>query len=225
VELNKLRRKSDDKNKQREETANLKTAVTEEVSENVEQQQQQVQIHHEEEEVLRIMMNYGNFIVTAEGVDHENEKHFFELTLAEYACMELWRDELVFEDPIHQMVLDEFIHEITNSRIPLMDYFIRHTNPAISHFAINVAKINYNLSDKWNKFGVYVSEEKNEAKQALDHFINSLKEKKLTAHIQELKEELKHLPFEEAIKTQAEILRLEQSKKQLNQILGRIITK
>ena len=223
VEVNKLRRKSDDKNKQREETANLKTAVTEEVSENVEQQQ--IQIHHEEEEVLRIMMNYGNFIVTAEGVDHENEKHFFELTLAEYACMELWRDELVFEDPIHQMVLDEFIHEITNSRIPLMDYFIRHTNPAISHFAINVAKINYNLSDKWNKFGVFVSEEKNEAKQALDHFINSLKEKKLTAHIQELKEELKHLPFEEAIKTQAEILRLEQSKKQLNQILGRIITK
>jgi DNA primase len=224
VEVNKLRRKASDKGKPQDQTAEFEKPFIEDISEE-RPTEEQILIHHEEQEILRIMMNYGNILVTIEGLDQENEIHTQELTLAEHILIEIWRDELSFQDPVHQMIFDEFVHEMGNERIPLLDYFIRHSNPAISHFAINNANINYNLSDKWNKFGVYVSDEKTEIKQAIDHIINSLKEKKLSAYIAELKEELKDLPFEESIKKQMEILRLEQSKKQLNLLLGRIITK
>ncbi len=224
VEVNKLRRKTGEKTKYTQSSESPENTASETILEEG-ITHEQIQVHHEEEEILRMMMNYGNILVMVEGVDEENEKHFHELTLAEHALIEIWKDELQFEDPIHQLVFDEFVHEMTNERIPMLDFFVRHTNPAVSNFAINNAHINYNLSEKWGKFGVFVSDEKNEAKQALDHFINSLKEKKLSAYIAELKEELKNLPFEESIKKQMEILRLEQSKKQLNLLLGRIITK
>lgn len=224
VEVNKLRRKTGEKTKYTQSSETPENTATETILEEG-ISPEQIQVHHEEEEILRMMMNYGNILVQVEGVDENNEKHFHELTLAEHALIEIWRDELQFEDPIHQLVLDEFVHEMTNERIPMLDFFVHHTNPAVSNFAINNAHINYNLSEKWGKFGVFVSDEKNEAKQALDHFIYSLKEKKLSAYIAELKEELKNLPFEESIKKQMEILRLEQSKKQLNLLLGRIITK
>jgi DNA primase len=224
VEVNKLRRKTGEKTKYTQSSESPENTASETILEEG-ITHEQIQVHHEEEEILRMMMNYGNILVMVEGVDEENEKHFHELTLAEHALIEIWTDDLQFEDHIHQLVFDEFVHEMTNERIPMLDFFVRHTNPAVSNFAINNAHINYNLSEKWGKFGVFVSDEKNEAKQALDHFINSLKEKKLSAYIAELKEELKNLPFEESIKKQMEILRLEQSKKQLNLLLGRIITK
>ncbi len=123
------------------------------------------------------------------------------------------------------MILDEFSHEMSNDRLPLINYFVQHQNPAISTFAINNAQINYNLSEKWTKFGVYINDERNEVRKAVDHFLLSLKDKKLTEHLSELKEELKGKDFEEAIQIQSEILKLEQSKKKLNALMGRIIIK
>jgi len=137
----------------------------------------------------------------------------------------LLRDEIEFEDPINQLILDEFKHELQNYRLPLLNYFIQHQNPAISTFAINNAQINYSLSDKWGKFGVLVTDEKNEVKKSAEHVLYSLKDKRLNKHIMEMKESLKTLAFEDVLKVQERIMYLEQEKKNLNKILGRIIIK
>lgn len=224
VEVNKLRRKSGDKQKRDEEQTPDNTALTEALTEPKEKEEVQL-IHSEEKELLRLMMNYGNIVVPVEGEDENKEVHTIEMTVAEHILVELWRDEIEFEDPIHQLILDEFIHEISNERLPLLNYFIQHENPAISNFAINNAQINYNLSEKWTKFGVYVAEEKHDVKRSSEHFLFSLKDKKLNAIILNLKEELRDLNFEDTIKKQTEIMKLEQSKKRINKLLGRIVIK
>jgi len=223
VEVNKLRRKSDGKKKNEDEPQEP-TQPTELVIPAHEKKEFE-KILFEEEELLKIMMNYGNILIPVEGEDENKEVHTIEMTVAEHILVELWRDEIEFEDPIHQMILDEFVHEISNERLPTLPYFIQHTNPVISSFAINNAQINYNLSEKWTKFGVYVAEERHDVKRSSDHFLYSLKDKKLNAIILGLKEELRELSFEESIKKQTEIIKLEQSKKRINKLLGRIIIK
>nr|MBP9069477.1 hypothetical protein [Bacteroidia bacterium] len=182
-------------------------------------------IRFEEKELLRLMMNYGNILIDVEGEDEDKVKHSIEMTIDEFIIMELCRDEIDFEDPIHQLIMDEFMHEISNERLPLLNYFVQHQNPAISTFAISNAQINYALSEKWGRFGVIITDEKNEVKKSAEHFLFSLKEKKLNTFILDLKEQLKEQAYEDVIKTQEKIMNLEQNKKRINKLLGRIIIK
>lgn len=94
---------------------------------------------------------------------------------------------------------------------------MQHQNPAISTFAISNAQINYALSEKWGRFGVIITDEKNEVKKSAEHFLFSLKEKKLNTFILDLKEQLKEQAYEDVIKLK--IMNLEQNKKRI-QIVG-----
>ena len=138
TEVNKLRRKAGEKTKRPEEQ--IAEVQTEPITE--EKEVEEI-IRFEEKELLRLMMNYGNILINVEAEDEDKVKHNFEMTVDEYIIMELCRDEIDFEDPIHQMIMDEFMHEISNERLPLLNFFIQHQNPAISTFAINNAQINY----------------------------------------------------------------------------------
>lgn len=224
VEVNKLRRKSGDKQKRSEEESPIPIELTESIQE-TEPTTEALKIHHEESEILRLMMNYGNILVTVQMLDLESKPYDQEFTLDEFILFELIKDEIDFEDPINQLILDEFKHEIDNNRLPLLNFFIQHPNPAISTFAINNAQINYNLSEKWGKFGVFVSDEKNEVKRSAEHLLWSLKDKKLSHFISEMKEQLKDKPFDEVLRLQEKIIKLEQEKRNLNKLLGRIIIK
>lgn len=50
------------------------------------------------------MMNYGNILIDVEGEDEDKVKHSIEMTIDEFIIMELCRDEIDFEDPIHQLI-------------------------------------------------------------------------------------------------------------------------
>ena len=224
TEVNKLRRKNGDKGKPSYEQT-IETPELSELLGTPKENEVEEIIRFEEKELLRLMMNYGNFLITIEGEDEDKVMHSFEMTVDEFIIMELCRDEIDFEDPIHQLIMDEFMHEISNERLPLLNYFIQHQNPAISTFAINNAQINYTLSEKWGRFGVIITDEKNEVKKSAEHVLFSLKDKKLNTFILDLKEQLKELAHEDVIKTQEKIINLEQNKKRINKLLGRIIIK
>ncbi|MBK6521576.1 MAG: hypothetical protein IPG08_04170 [Sphingobacteriaceae bacterium] len=224
TEVNKLRRKIGDKGKSNYEQVVETPELNELLSLPKEKEVEEI-IRFEEKELLRLMMNYGNILIDVEGEDEDKVKHSIEMTIDEFIIMELCRDEIDFEDPIHQLIMDEFMHEISNERLPLLNYFVQHQNPAISTFAISNAQINYALSEKWGRFGVIITDEKNEVKKSAEHFLFSLKEKKLNTFILDLKEQLKEQAYEDVIKTQEKIMNLEQNKKRINKLLGRIIIK
>jgi len=224
TEVNKLRRKAGDKGKRPDEQVAETPDLTELLGTPKEKEIEEI-ILFEEKELLRLMMNYGNILINVDGEDENKVIHSIEMTLDEFIIMELCRDEIDFEDPIHQLIMDEFTHEIADGRLPLLNYFVQHQNPAISTFAINNAQINYSLSEKWGRFGVFVTDEKSEVKRSAEHFLFSLKEKKLNTFILDLKEQLKELEHDQVIKTQEKIMNLEQNKKRINKLLGRIIIK
>src|SRR6201988_1628627 len=137
----------------------------------------------------------------------------------------MWRDNLQFINPIHQMVLEEFQHELENGNIPTMQTFTHHPNPAISQFAVNIASFSDTVSPKWSSFGVAVPQEIHAIKKGIDHQLYSLKEKRLNQIIVEAKELIKMAdPFENENVFRF-VITLENQKKRVNKLLGRIIVR
>lgn len=232
IEINKLIRKKGNKNlpstpnqmhqqksSEQDENALSEMLILEE------EKPQDVILDHEEKELLRMMMQYGNVLVDVEAEDTDNVQQAFQLTVCEFVIFEMWRDNLQFINPIHQMVLEEFQHELENGNIPTMQTFTHHGNPAISQFAINIASFSDIVSPKWSSFGVTVPQEIHAIKKGIDHQLFSLKEKRLNQIISEAKELIKTAdPFENENVFRF-VITLENQKKRVNKLLGRIIVR
>ncbi len=187
--------------------------------------EQNVILDAEEKELLRMMLQYGNVLVEVEAEDTDNVQQSFQLTVCELVIFELWRDEIQFVNPIYQMVLDEFYHELENETIPTLASFINHQNPAIAQVAIDIASVTNALSPKWEKLGVHVPEEIYAIKKGIEHQLFSLKEKRLAQILKDAKQLLKVAdPFENKNVYEFVIL-LENQKKRVNKILGRTVIK
>lgn len=227
LEVNKIRRKAGHKNVHDHQKPVTAEEVVEELSKDTEKQGRDAfSSDSEEKELLRIMLNYGNVLIKIDAEDEDNEAHDVEITLAEYILFELWRDEINFENPIHQTVLDEFIFELSNQKIPDEQYFAHSQNPLISSFVINNIMNNYVLSNKWVNFGVYVTSEVTNIKRGTQHLLFSLKEKKLRQFILEKQELLKSTKEDEVITgIQKEIIHLNGLKSRVNKLLGRVVIK
>jgi DNA primase len=180
-------------------------------------------LDHEEKELLRMMMQYGNVLVDVEAEDTDNEQQSFSLTVCEFVIFELWRDNLQFINPVYQMVLDEFHHELEQGNIPTLQTFTHHPNPGVSQVAVDIASFSDTVSYKWEKFGVAVPQEIHHIKKGIEHQLFSLKEKRLNMILKEAKELLKVAdPFENPNAFEFVIM-LENQKRRVNKILGRTI--
>lgn len=184
-------------------------------------------LDNEEKELLRMMMQYGNVLIDVEAEDTDSQDIVIQLTVCEAVIFELWRDQIEFLNPIHQLVLDEFRNQLEQGNIPNLKTFLHHENPAIAQVAINVATDDDKavVSPKWEKFGVTVPKEIHALKKGVEHQLFSLKEKRLSGMIHQTKEMLKTAdPFENEDVFKF-LISLETQKKRVNKILGRIVIK
>ncbi len=223
IEINKIIRKKSSKSNSNQQAPDNEPPPEELYQE--EEQPKDVVLDSEEKELLSMMIRYGNVLVDVEAEDTDSVQQSFQLTVCEFVIFELWRDQLQFINPIHQLVLDEFQHQLEQEIIPNMQHFTNHQNPAISHFAIELASFSDSVSDGWGKFGVEVPKEIHLLKRGIEHQLFSLKEKRLLKIIQEAKELLKDADPFENIKPYEFVMMLEAQKKRVNKILGRTVIK
>lgn len=226
LEVNKIRRKGAAKQKDTREPSSSTTEAVDNF-ENVvtTPEKENFSFDSEEKELLRIMLLYGKILINIDAEDDEKELHDLEITLAEFILFELWRDEIGFENPIHQTVLDEYVHEVSHQRLPDIQHFTMSQNPLISGFVINNIISPHELSSKWEHFGVQVPQEISTIKKGTQHLLFSLKEKKLNAYIHDKQELLRTASEEETTVIMKEILHLITLKSRVNKLLGRIVVK
>jgi DNA primase len=230
IEINKLIRKkagkqvpgksSDSSQNYSDEVANTQAPPEDYLNEEI---PKDLILDHEEKELLRMMMQFGNVLVDVEAEDTDNTEQSFQLTVCEFVIFELWRDNIQFLNPIYQMVLEEFHHELEGGNIPTMQLFTHHQNPAVSQVAIDIASFSETVSYKWEKFGVIVPQEIHSIKKGVEHQLFSLKEKRLNSILKDAKELIKTAdPFENQNVFEFVIL-LENQKKRVNKLLGRTV--
>ena len=228
LEVNKIRRKVSPKQKKEDSVLdeNSQTEILNQTNFQETNENTILKFDSEEKELLRIMLLHGNILVK---IDAETENEVaaddLEITISEFILYELWRDQISFENPIHQVILDEYILELSHDRIPTIQHFSMSQNPIISSFVINNIINNYELSNKWEKLGVYISEEINDIKKSTENLLFSLKEKKINSFINQKQDLLKLTSPEETENIIKEIIQLIDLKKRVNKLLGRIVIK
>ena len=228
LEVNKIRRKVSPKQKKEDSVLdeNSQTEILNQTNFQETNENTVLKFDSEEKELLRIMLLHGNILVK---IDTETENEVadddLEITISEFILYELWRDQISFENPIHQVILDEYILELSHDRIPTIQYFSMSQNPIISSFVINNIINNYELSNKWETLGVYISEEINDIKKSTENLLFSLKEKKINSFINQKQDLLKLTNPEETENIIKEIIHLIDLKKRVNKLLGRIVIK
>ncbi len=228
LEVNKIRRKVSPKQKKEDSVLdeNSQTEILNQTNFQETNENTVLKFDSEEKELLRIMLLHGNILVK---IDAETENEVaaddLEITISEFILYELWRDQISFENPIHQVILDEYILELSHDRIPTIQYFSMSQNPIISSFVINNIINNYELSNKWETLGVYISEEINDIKKSTENLLFSLKEKKINSFINQKQDLLKLTNPEETEHIIKEIIQLIDLKKRVNKLLGRIVIK
>jgi len=228
LEVNKIRRKASPKQKKDDSVLdeNSQTEILNQTNFQETNENTVLKFDSEEKELLRIMLLHGNILVK---IDAETENEVaaddLEITISEFILYELWRDQISFENPIHQVILDEYILELSHDRIPTIQHFSMSQNPIISSFVINNIINNYELSNKWEKLGVYISEEINDIKKSTENLLFSLKEKKINSFINQKQDLLKLTNPEETEHIIKEIIQLIGLKKRVNKLLGRIVIK
>jgi DNA primase len=223
LEVNKLRRKSSNKGRQDAVNDEVESTTLTEIQKD--EDVQTIAFDSEEKELLRIMLNHGNVLIEVDEEGESEEKQTYELTVSEFIVFELYRNGIVFENPIHQIVLDEYIQEMSNYKLPTLMHFQNSSNPIISGFVINNILSTYELSQQWKRFGVEVINEVSILKKATQHLLYSLMEKKLRAYITDKQNQLKE---NEEIKEQEllkDITHLVMLKSRVNKLLGRIVVR
>ena len=178
----------------------------------------------EERDLLKLILNFGKLEILTDAEDEDSNNHEIVITLSEFILMELWRDEITFENPVHQAVLDDYIHELSNHRLPDLQHFLMNPDPVISGFVINNVINNYQLSPQWKKrFGIEVPKEEFEAKRNAEKILFSLKTRVLNSYKKQKAELLKTVSEDDFEPLLKEILELNFLVGRVSKLLGRIV--
>lgn len=180
---------------------------------------------HQERDIIRLLINFGDRIVTIDTEDESGEPLETEVSAAYLLVHELQSDNIIIENLLYNSVFNEFSKHLEKDVIPDTNYFISHENSAICSLTIDLISSPYTLSN-WEQHGIFPVKEEEVLKRSLYNAIYALKSRKLEMMIHDIQKRLKENPPEEELMTlmQTQFSLLE-AKKVFNNLLGRIVVK
>lgn len=222
-ETNKILRKNLSKTTQQNIPDEIETYTPISKDEKIEQESDS---KHWEYEIIRLLITYGDKIIALEVVDNENKKQEQQVATAVYIISSIAEDQLVFDNPLYQQIVDEYTSFLNKEIIPTHQDFINHTNAEINSIAISILSNKYDISENWQKHSITVTKEEEQIKMAAVNTVFAFKLSKLNQLIEKLQNELKTCSNDEDMMIiVADLTRYQQVKKQLAAQLGRIILK
>lgn len=185
------------------------------------------EIAHWENEIIRLLINYGDKSIKVEVINPETEKEELQkVSVAYYMLANINNDELSFENPVCQKILEFYNQAIEKEELPKHQDFINNSDDELSQFVINVLSNKNELSPNWATHKIYVTTEEDNLKKAVYNTIYAFQLSKVNKLINENQEKLKAAPEEELMRLLSEQVNLQQIKKQLAaDKLGRIVLK
>ena len=169
-----------------------------------------------ENEVIRILIKYGNNIITEADTLEE-------IKVAEYIIREFSNntDAFVFENPINKTIFSIIEKQISiNGEIDIST-LIKHHDPEISSFLANILSHDYVLSDIWKRKDNYIESEEKKLDELVPETLYSFRNYRIEKLLTEFEEKLKGDQSEEdIIKTLQVIKNLKGINIMLNKKMG-----
>lgn len=225
-ELNKLlRRKYKKKLQQEQRSEDLPPEPTEYTA--TKQIDKELNIsEYQEKDIIRLLLNYANDEITVEDTDEKKQKVEVPVKVAVFVINDLLQDDIRFNNPLYQNVLDEYRMAIEKDFIPDAQYFVGHEREDVAHLAVNLLSSPYELSDNWKKVKIFVATEKERLKLTIETSLMALKAKEIEKQIRSNQERLKDITEESVVNMILEEQKeLKDISRQINRKLSRIIVK
>lgn len=178
----------------------------------------------EERNLLQILIKYGSEILY-----FADDQKQVPVNVAQYVLDELDRDELHFDNPLHQAILDEFRPQVNNPDFVSERHFLYHQNQIISQLTADLITEKYTLSklhSKIKKVETDLDRLIELVPRVVFEFKNSLIIDMIRQKLLELKAASDNRNYDRASEIMREMANLEAVKKELSKTLGeRIIIK
>lgn len=172
----------------------------------------------QEREIIRILLNYGQELVTWEGDG--------DIPVAPYLLGSI--DDIVFDDKPSALIVDEFRKQAENYIVPEAKFFLSHTDPEVVNLAVDSIAARYEISPNWNddKRKIYVTREIEHLKELIVQAIYRIKKRKFERELSKIREELKKpLSPEDMELVLSKYQKLKEAEQTLGQLLGNTIVK
>lgn len=171
-----------------------------------------------EREIVRILLNYGDYLATWEG---DGDIPVAALLLGSI-------DDVTFEDNASESIINTYREFINREEIPDPKQFYSHQDAEVVDLAISCVASRYSLSPNWNddKRKIYVTQEHEVLNALVISAIYRIKKRKIEVEMSKIREELKT----EQDVSNLEILivnyqKLKEAEKMLGAFLGNTIVK
>jgi len=183
------------------------------------------EITPQERELIRLMVNYGNQIITLPSEAQEQNEPPPTTTVAEYILFSLKQDHIQISHPALREIADEFESMIEKKQFPAANHFLNHPEEQVRSTAIAMMGFDYQLSERWEqKHEVIVSREDHNLFDTVLHTVLSFRARHVGKMIKELQNKLKEqLSQEEELQVLSEMNQLKAIEIKLNATLGRDI--
>lgn len=180
----------------------------------------------QEHDIIRLMITYGDKIVTIENLDEEGKPMDVEIKAAELIIHELLHDNIILENLLYNSIFNEFVTTFHNEeRILDQKYFIHHENMAISSLAVDVLSFPHSISD-WESQDIYITKEEDILKRSIYNAIYALKSIKVDIMKNDIRKKIQETTsYEEVLELLTILRQIENARVLINKPLGRIITK
>ena len=139
---------------------------------------------HQERDIIRLLLNHGMKDILFTIMNEDNHEEESNVNVAVFIVSELNQDEIKFDNPLYQLIFDEYGSAIEKNELPDDMYFINHLNPEINKLAIDLISSPHTLSQNWSvKHNIHVPDETELLKQCVVTSVLTLKIKKVDTMI------------------------------------------
>ncbi len=138
-----------------------------------------------ERELIRMLLRYGTEVLHGSLTRRSGIETI--TTVADYIIAQVTEDELVFEDPVLDVIFREITFNVSQGLFPGDRHFVHHPEPAISAIAVDMLTEQYTLSKIWNTRGSYVETEQMKLKDIVPDVVLKFKGDKIKVMQKELR--------------------------------------
>ncbi|MCG9911281.1 MAG: DNA primase [Flavobacteriales bacterium] len=180
-----------------------------------------------ETDLIRLLIQQGAKKVHATYKDEEGEVHSIEVRVADIIISELRQEAFNFETEIYNQILTLIENHNLEAEEweSFEDVLIGNPDQAIQETVINITLSPHRTSDRWAEYNVSIKNETETLHHKVVQTINSLKIGRVDQFIREKMELLKAGNEEESTQALEEIKLWEDVRRQISNLLGRVILK
>jgi DNA primase len=226
-ELNKIRRELT-RNKMRKDGWEEQEIIPMPDQETHEKQIEEIVFNSEphEKEVIRLLLNYADQTIQFEQLSEEGAVELVDTTVGNYITQDILTDEIIFNNPLHQLIFDEITELVAQHRYEgLAHHFLHHTDEEISKFCIDLITQKYEISENWLKYhNMVITTEGSQMTKTVFNILYNFKAAKLQQMIDEAMKRLQD-PEEDSEELLIDINEKQTIKKSLSNQLSVVIWK